>query len=249
MEWVKDFYSETGRWWAKAEAVISERDHRRVAKLHEYAGEQPQRVLELGPGYGTTAAVTANAGHSVTAVEISDRADVASSFAAEVTGGSLTVIKEDFYAVRLAGQFDVVSYWNGFGVGSDADQRRLLTRIATEWLQPGGVALIDVSNPFVWASWHGDEEHLMPDAEKGYDYELYELTTFDPITSTATDTWWRADTPQEKHTQVLRCYTPADLSLLLAGTGLTLTTIVGNPTDLLQNQHEYLAVLKVASDS
>ncbi|TDD50694.1 class I SAM-dependent methyltransferase [Kribbella antibiotica] len=243
MDWAKNFYSETGRWWAKAEARIGDRDHHRVAQLHEYAGKQPHRVLELGPGYGTTAAVTANAGHTVTAVELSDRATVASAFAAEVTGGTMTVINDDFYAVQLEGPFDVVSYWNGFGIGSDADQRRLLTRIAAEWLRPGGVALIDVSNPFVWASWHGDEEHLMPNPEQGYEHELYETTTFDPITSTATDTWWRADLPEEKHSQHLRCYTPADLALLVAGTGLTLTTVVGDPAGLLKDQHEYLAVL------
>lgn len=250
MDWVKDFYSKTGTWWGKAEARITDRDHRRVALLHEHSGDRPQRVLELGPGYGSTAAATAQAGHRVTAVEISDRAD---RVAFDAGPGTLTVIKDDFYAVQLADRFDVVSYWNGFGIGSDADQRRLLTRIATEWLRPGGVALIDVSNPFVWASWDGDEEHKTSDGARGYDYELYELTTFDPVTCTATDTWWEASAPERRISQQLRCYTPADLSLLLGGTGLALTAVTAGgrtvaPTDrlpeLLHDQHEYLAVLR-----
>lgn len=238
-EWVEGFYSKTGTWWGKAESRITDRDHQRVALLHEHAGAEPKDVLELGPGYGCTAAATARAGHRVTAVEISDRADRAAGFTAGP--GTLTVIKDDFYAVQLAGRFDVVSYWNGFGIGSDADQRRLLTRIATDWLRPGGVALVDVFNPFVWARWDGDTEHRLPDPARGYDYELYERTTFDPVTCTATDTWWEAATPQQTHSQTLRCYTPADLALLLAGTGLALA---GRQPEFRPDHHEYLAVLR-----
>jgi SAM-dependent methyltransferase len=196
VDWVEGFYSRTGAWWGRAEARISDRDHRRVARLHEHAGAHPQRVLELGSGYGTTAAVTAQAGHSVTAIEISDRVGFAADFAEDVGPGTLTVLKDDFYAVRLEGRFDVVCYWNGFGVGSDADQRRLLDRLATQWLRPGGVALIDVFNPFVWARWDGDTEHKPADPERGYEHELFERTVFDPVTCTAVDTWWEAGHPR-----------------------------------------------------
>lgn len=256
MDWVRNFYSTTGAWWGNAEARITDADLRRVALLHEHAGSRAARVLELGAGYGATAAVMARAGHVVTAVEVSDRADFVSRFPLDGAAGSLTMVREDFYAVRLPDRFDAVCYWNGFGVGSDVDQRRLLTRIATEWLRPGGVALIDVFNPFVWARWNGEEEHRLPDPAAGYDYELRQRLAFDPVTCTAVDTWWPADRPAERISQVLRCYTPADLSLLLAGTGLTLTGItVGDRTlpasahpglaELLQDCHEYLAVLRL----
>ena len=232
MDWVRDFYSTTGSWWGRAEAKVTERDHRRVRLLHEHVGAGAMRVLELGAGYGTTAAAMAQAGHQVTAVEISDRADFAEA--------GLDLRKEDFYQVQLPREFDVVCYWNGFGVGSDADQRRLLRRIAGEWLRPGGTALIDVSNPFVWASWDGDEEHRHPDPAAGYEHELRERITFDPVTCTATDTWWPAANPEQQISQVLRCYTPADLALLLEGTGLELTRI--DAGDL--HHHEYLTVLR-----
>nr|WP_042191360.1 class I SAM-dependent methyltransferase [Kibdelosporangium sp. MJ126-NF4]CEL20027.1 N-methyl-transferase-related protein [Kibdelosporangium sp. MJ126-NF4]CTQ97250.1 N-methyl-transferase-related protein [Kibdelosporangium sp. MJ126-NF4] len=258
MEWVREFYSRTGSWWAKADARITERDLRRVRLLSEH-GPSIGDVLELGSGYGTTAAALAMAGYSVTAVEISDRADVTGGLPDDVTPGSLTVLKADFYDVTLPGRFDVVCYWNGFGIGSDADQRRLLSRIAREWLRPGGVALVDVFNPFVWAQWDGDEEHLTPNPEAGYDHDLREITRFDPVTCTATDTWWETSNPDEPITQTLRCYTPADLSLLLTGTGLKLTTIITGDGDgdgdlppsphpshsaLLKEEHEYLAVLR-----
>ncbi|MEU4423376.1 class I SAM-dependent methyltransferase [Actinoplanes sp. NPDC024001] len=243
MDWVRGFYSRTGAWWGDAEARLTERDHRRVRLLHEHAGDGPRRVLELGSGYGTTATATAQAGHAVTAVEISERAG---RFRGDVAPGSLTVINDDFYEVRLTGDFDVVSYWNGFGVGSDADQRRLLRRIAG-WLRPSGVALIDVFNPFVWARWDGDRTHRTPDPQRGYAHELFELTTFDPVTCTAVDTWWEAGRPEDRISQVLRCYTPADLGLLVEGTGLRLAGITGGPAAQLLREHaEYTAVLRPA---
>ena len=235
MDWVKDFYSRTGTWWGPAEARVTDRDHRRVARLHEHAGGGPKRVLELGSGYGTTAIALAEAGHTVTAVEVSDRVRFG------VAHERVTVVNEDFHTVRLGQRFDVVCYFNGFGVGTDADQRHLLGRIAADWLRPGGTALIDVFNPFAWAGWHGDEEHRPADPARGYAYELHERVTFDPVTCTATDTWWPADRPGEAISQVLRCYSPADLALLVEGTGLRLSHI---DPETPRDEHEYLAVLR-----
>ncbi|ATL68671.1 class I SAM-dependent methyltransferase [Nocardia terpenica] len=258
MDWVREFYSATSRWWAKADAMVTDRDRHRVNLLREHGGAS-DRVLELGSGYGATAVALAQAGYEVTAVEISDRIDHFSGSDADVAPGSVTVHKADFYEVCLPGQFDIVCYWNGFGVGSDADQRRLLARIERDWLQPGGVALIDVANPFVWARWDGDEDRLPADPDAGYDYELVQRIRFDPITCTAIDTWWEPSSPDKTVTQFLRCYTPADLTLLLSGTGLTLTGIVAGdqvlpPSPhpsldaLLRDRHEYLAIIRRTAD-
>ncbi|GAB3979324.1 class I SAM-dependent methyltransferase [Plantactinospora veratri] len=255
MEWVRDFYTQTGRWWGEAEGRVRERDHRRVSLLHRYVGEGPLRVLELGAGYGTTALAAAQAGHDVTAVEISDRADRAAGLPADATPGTLTVVKDDFYRVRLPGDFPAVCYWNGFGVGSDADQRRLLRRIATEWLAPDGTALVDVMNPFVWARWDGDEEEKPARPDDGYPYAVSNRTAFDPVTCVAVDTWWESGSPDQQISQYLRCYTPADLMLLLEGTGLRLDRLVvgeeetpvapwPGSTALLRDHDEYAAVLR-----
>ncbi|MCM6774253.1 class I SAM-dependent methyltransferase [Nocardia sp. CDC159] len=248
MEWVREFYSTTGVWWGKADARVGERDLRRVRLLREQ-GVAAGRVLELGSGYGTTAVAAARAGYAVTAVEISDRADFTEELARDLDSGALTVHKGDFYDIEFDRRFDAVCYWNGFGIGSDADQRRLLERIAA-WLEPGAVALVDVFNPFVWAGWDGDEEHLLPDPAAGYDRELRQRISFDPIACTATDTWWEPAAPERVFRQTLRCYTPADLTLLLDGTGLSLTGIVvGEAASdvaaaaLLRREFEYLAIL------
>ncbi|BCJ35650.1 hypothetical protein Athai_31530 [Actinocatenispora thailandica] len=252
MDWVPEFYSTTGRWWAPALAAVGEQERARAELVGRICGPGPYRILELGAGYGNTAAALAERGHQVTAVEISDRAEHAERHA----GPRLRVVHDDFYAVQLPGDHDVVCYFNGFGIGTDADQRRLLRRISAEWLRPGGHALIDVMNPFVWARWAGDREHRDADPARGYAYTVDERTDFDPVHSRYTDTWWETDRPDDAITQVGRCYTPADLMLLLEGTDLAVARLfvdgieldldgdhVGH-APLLHQAHEYLAVLR-----
>lgn len=255
MDWVKNFYSRTGQWWGPANNTIDERDRRRAEMARSIVGAESGTMLELGAGYGATAAAAAEAGFAVTAVEISDRVDYAREH------DRVRLIKADFYDVQLDRKFDVVCYWNGFGIGSDADQRRLLRRISTEWLGPGGHALIDISSPFVWAGWNGDTESRDPDPDHGYSYAVRELTEFDPVQCRAIDSWWEAGSPEDVITQTLRCYTPADLLLLLEGTGLRLEYVhldggridVDRPQpgleSLLHKQHEYLAVLTPERDA
>jgi hypothetical protein len=80
------------------------------------------------------------------------------------------------------------------------------------------------------------------------------------VTCTAVDTWWDAAHPDEKISQWLRCYTPADLVLLLDGTRLALSTITAGdrtfeatrqPGDsgLLRRHASYLAALRLEPDS
>jgi SAM-dependent methyltransferase len=261
MDWVADFYSRTGHWWGEAEAGMGPRDLARVEVFQTRFGDGPRRLLELGCGYGNTAAAFADAGHEVTAIELTDRADYAAVHVDRRGAERLRVIRGDFYEVAVEGRFDVVAYWNGFGVGSDADQRRLLSRIASEWLGPEGAALIDVFNPLVWAGWDGDVETLRPDPERGYHRELTQRIAFDPVSSTAIDTWTDAADPEREISQRLRCYSPADLRLLLEGTGLVLDAVIvdGEALDLeaehfgdaasLRNHHEHLAVLRPATGS
>jgi SAM-dependent methyltransferase len=254
MDWENKFYSTTGKWWGPAEAQITDRDQRRVTLLKRVC-PHTKTLLELGCGYGTTAALTADAGFDVVANELSERIRFAKRFEGQKFAGSLKFVKGDFYQADLGSNYDVVTYWNGFGIGSDADQRRLLTRIAKGWLAPGGKALIDIGNPFVRAKWAGDREHKDASPERGYAYTIDELTNYDPIQNRFTDTWWETGKENQKLTQTLRNYTPADLMLLLENTGLQLETIfvAGKPLDvskdhignsaLLSDEQEYLAVL------
>ncbi len=121
----------------------------------------------------------------------------------------------DFYAVSVPGPFDVVCYWDGFGVGSDADQRRLLARIAS-WLGRDGCALIDIYTPWYWARMTG-RQWAVGTALRRHD--------FDADGCRMLDRWWPVGEEQRAVTQSLRCYAPADLRLVLEGTGLRLTVV------------------------
>jgi hypothetical protein len=136
--------------------------------------------------------------------------------------GRLQVVQEDFYTVRLEGRFDVVCCWEVFGLGSDADQRRLLGRIAREWLAPDGCVLMDVYSPSRPARDAGTEQRRAPLPGVPGSVEMIERCHFDPLHSRWTDEWVPVADPSAALAQTLRCYSPADFLLLLEGTGLAL---------------------------
>jgi SAM-dependent methyltransferase len=226
--WVEEFYSETGRWWGAAESVIGDRDQARVDSLRRLTGISSGTVLDLGSAYGNTAAAFALAGFAVTGVEISDRIRYSQQHLDRVRGtpnaGGLSFVRADFNEFTPQQRFDAVTYWNGFGVGSDADQRRLLTRIARDWLMPGGWIVLDVFNPVQWIGWAGEHSTRTAAPEHGYPYNLAEFTDYDPINSRFIDSWKRDDETRE-WTQSQRCYSPADLLLLIEPTGFELAGI------------------------
>ena len=124
----------------------------------------------------------------------------------------------DFYAVDPGGSFDVVAYFDGFGIGSDDDQRLLLQRIAG-WLSSDGCALIDVLTPWYFAKTAGNEEEFPEGSGIRYRED------FDADGGRMTEQMWRAGREDEVVTQSLRCYGPADFRLLLEGTGLLLVEV------------------------
>lgn len=254
MDWINEFYSTTGTWWGPAESGVTDRDQRRLATMERLCGHGAHRVLELGSAFGTTAFVMAQTGHDVVGVELTDRVGFARQYEGQSGPGSLQFIHADFYDVSFDTPFDVICYWNGFGVGTDADQRRLLRRMADDWLTEDGVVLLDVFNPVRWITWTGDEEQLAAAPDQGYHYNVSEQMDFDPVRNRFIDTWWVTETPERALSQDVRCYAPPDFLLLLEGTGLKadLLEVEGQPLDLhtrqtsahpLWTQHEYLAKL------
>ena len=176
----------------------------------------------------------ADAGHSIAAIEFSPtRAPNIELLANRPRSGSLTALEADFYTVDLPKEFDAVCYWDGFGVGSDADQRRLLRRIAGEWLKPGGCALIDVFSPYRWVQESGNRWDLDRNHES-HRYRQRRTFDFDPLQGRFLDTWCPIDDEtglcdeSRAITQKIRCYNPADFHLLLEGTGLNLDQVEVN---------------------
>jgi SAM-dependent methyltransferase len=222
MDWVKDFYDQTGIWWG-AESDDPAEDEARADRIERLCGPGTHRVLELGAGAGRTAAAIAARSHAVTAVELSPlRVQQARELLRQPRPGTLDILEADFYTVELEGRFDVVCYWDGFGIGSDADHRRLLKRMAGCWLAPGGSVLIDVAST-LWAARHaGLAERLAPLKGVPSSVEMIRRFHFDPMHCRWIDEWQPVANPEKALAQTIRCYTPADFLLLLEGTGLAL---------------------------
>ena len=260
LAWVKPYYTRAGEYWGPG-ADMEVPEGRRVI-LERHFGSEPLTVLELGAGTGESAAAVADAGHTVFAIEFSPtRAPNILELGRASRKGQLIGIEADFYEVQLPRQFDVVCYWDGFGVGSDNDQRRLLKRIASEWLKPGGTALIDVFNPSRWIREAGSEV-ILERNHPSHRFRQRRGFNFDPIHGLFLDQWCPIDDEtgacdeSMAITQRIRCYNPSDLRLLLEGTDLQIERLEvnGNPLDPdtsgistghpLWSAWSYLAVLR-----
>lgn len=207
MDWVEHFYSVTGSWWGDAESKTSGVDRARSRFVAHIAPEQGS-VLELGCGYGTTARVLGESGFDVVAIDLSDRIERAAQDAQNVR-----YVRGDFYTADVGRQFDVVCYWDGFGVGEDHDQVVLLKRIADEWLRPGGFAVIEVFHPTGWKVDDGLDEVKEPSPGEGYHHRLGHRRTFDEQASRAIDSWWELGSDCVM-SQSLRCYRADEFSAL-----------------------------------
>lgn len=214
MEWVREFYSKQDRWSGVYRRPVSEEDRARAETIRRLSGSGTKRILELGAGGGQAAAATADAGHTVVAVELVPTA-ATHIRALAATRRQLHVVEGDFYTVDVPGTFDVVCYWDGFGIGTDTDQQRLFSRIST-WIAPNGMALVDVLTPWYWAATAGRGWDVGA-ANRRYGFDAHECRML--------DSWWTGTDESQAVTQSLRCYSPADLRLLLQGTGLRLSLV------------------------
>ena len=214
--WARDFYVRQDEWADVSRDPITDMHRRNADLVHRLAGGKLGRALDLGAGGGQNAAALADLGYTVTAVElVPSVAQNALELAAQPRKGQLRVIVGDFYEVELPDRYDIVCYWDGFGVGSDDDQQRLLRRIAG-WLVPNGFALIEVYTPWYWAKASGRETQFGGVCRRyGFDADGCRML----------DTWWPFGREAEAVTQSLRCYSLADLRRLLEGTGLVIESV------------------------
>lgn len=222
MDWVREFYSKQNEWFGIYLGNIEESHHKRAWLVQELADLKSKiKILELGAGGGQTAAAMANLGHDVTMIELlHESAECAQKLARELRNGSLSVVEGDFYKYDFQPEFDLICYFDSFGIGSDDDQKILLKRIQS-WLKPNGKVIIEIGATWFWARAAGKEIDL-GGAMRSYD--------FDPIGSRLIDRWWLPENPKEVYAQSLRCYTPADLKMLLDDSGLIIKELLPGGT-------------------
>lgn len=215
-DWVESFYSQQNDWFGAYLGPIELTHHQRAALINEMTDATPKSILELGAGGGQTAMALTQLGHQLTTIELLE-ASVQHHQSLEAFYQSNTqIIKGDFYTLSLEQQFDVVCYFDSFGIGQDNEQKMLLKRVYN-WLTPTGAAIIEVG-----ATWHWSGVANGQEMDIGVCMRKHE---FDPVGCRIIDKWWPYHQPDKMMFQSLRCYTPADLELLLEGTGLQITAI------------------------
>ena len=201
-----DFYHLQNEWSNIYFREVGEVDFEKVDWVEQNTNRQLRKILELGAGGGQFSIAMAQKGYSVTALEIEPKfTEHMEKIIANNKLENLTVLTADFYSVELSDKFDLICYWDGFGVGSDEDQRRLLRNVS-DWLSPEGVALIEVYTPWFWAAKAAGITNQIGDIFRNYE--------FDALNCCLVDTWWHKNQPTKKIVQNLRCYSPADLKLL-----------------------------------
>ena len=260
--WIRDFYSQAAIWWGDDPNEPGVHDAR-LAIVQRLAGLPPKRMLDLGAGAFATAGVMADAGYDVTGIELSTaRCELARKVATAPHKGKITLVEGNFLKADVGGDYDVICAWEVFGLGSDAEQRQMLKRMSSEWLAPGGLAIVEVYTPVTPMRNAGSEVHL--EALEGVpgSVDMIERCHFDPVYSRWIDEWVPEKDPGNALAQAIRCYTPADLLLLLEGTGMQLERIeaggeeidfrsgrvtTGGPLMGKENNYNYLTVLKAAA--
>ncbi|HDR4106958.1 TPA: class I SAM-dependent methyltransferase, partial [Bacillus anthracis] len=172
-------------------------------EVQEQIGYPFQTMLELGAGNGGFARAMSNLNVKMTTVELVPELVM---FAKEHSTNDIVIHCADFYKINFEEKFDVVSYLDGFGVGTDEEQLVLLKRIHN-WLKDDGCALIDIYQPLYWEKANGQEMPIYS-AMRKYEY--------DSENARMLDHWWEKDSSNDIVTQSLRCYTIDEISNLCA---------------------------------
>jgi len=229
-DWVAEFYKKQNDWLGVYLGPVTEEDHRRAQRLQDLAElNGKKKVLELGGGGGQTALAIAQLGHEVDMVELLERsANWAKKLAEQHAPQRLNIIQADFYDWEgPEKQYDLICYFDSFGIGSDLEQKELLKKMH-HWLAPDGLIVIEVGASWYWSGQAWGQE---------YDFELgIRRHEFDPVNCRLLDKWWLKNSPEEVYQQSLRCYTPADFELLLENIPLKISKLQTGPAfDEAQN--------------
>lgn len=162
---VKEFYKK--QFELLSHDINNENWLKEVAEeIQEQVGYPFQMMLELGAGNGGFARAMSNFAIKMTTVELVPELVM---FAKEHSTSDIDIHCADFYKINFEEKFDVVTYLDGFGVGTDEEQLFLLKRIHN-WLKDDGCALIDIYQPLYWEKANGQE---MPigSAMRKYEYD------------------------------------------------------------------------------
>ena len=184
-------------------------------EILEQIGKKVHSMLELGAWDGSLARALSKHVNKITTVElIKEMAEKAESLNLD----NIETIHGSFYDVQLTQKFDAIIYMDGFGVGTDEEQLKLLKNIKL-WMEDDGCALIDIYQPEHWKKADGFEMYPdpknMPHIKRRYSYDFE--------ADIMMDNWWHEKNEKLNSTQYLKCYTPDEIYNLCKQAGLNIT--------------------------
>ena len=198
--WVAPFYQTQNRWLGAYLRPLEEQDQERANTLLKRSqSPPPQKLLELGGGGGQTLYELCRLGYQCQMVELLAESVLhARQLCQNLPKEQQPLIHcADFYTWQTQEKFDLIAYWDSFGIGSDQAQQELLLRMKS-WLQPQGRIWIEIGAQPYWSQ-----------TAKGQQYDLgdfYRQHDFNHQTQQLLDHWWPKNQTQDKITQYLRCY-------------------------------------------
>ncbi|MBY8870728.1 class I SAM-dependent methyltransferase [Micromonospora sp. PLK6-60] len=139
---------------------VSDADTDRIWKVLDLA--PGMEVLDLGCGHGRITNRLAERGCRVTGLDLSTTFLKRARETAAARGVTVDYLHEDMRNMTWSGRFDrIVNFGNAFGFFDDADDQRVLARVA-QALRPGGRFLLETINyPRYLRDWQPSsvEEH------------------------------------------------------------------------------------------
>jgi len=213
----KDFYNKQNEWSNIYYRPVGEGEFERIRFIRSLTHPKGKKMLELGCGGGQFAIAASKVGYQVTALDVNaDFIKFARSQSKDIPESNLKFIVTDFFQEFDLGQFDFICYWDGFGIGSDSQQKILLQKMIG-MLKPNGVILLEIFTPWFWSSAAVGQSWKVSNATRKYDFDAYGNRLF--------DYWWETGNESSRIYQSIRCYAPVDLELLLGDTGCDIKQI------------------------
>ncbi len=208
-DWYKDCYLENESVMKAACDSISDR-------ILSFANFDVDSILEIGSGMGFQAMSFSKKGYLVEAVEIVGELCDFASKRSEEQGLNVNFINDDFLKHQFDKKYDVIYYLDGFGVGSDSDQKSFIRKMG-ELLSDRGFIYLEVYNPLYWSKTAGVTMQIYGDISREYGYDLNENRMIDS---------WKNDSTGDVKTQSLGCYTLNQIEKMCKDNGLKISEII-----------------------
>lgn len=215
--WAKEFYKMQ---FGNMSSIDMSYYEEQAKEILEQIGRPIDSLLELGAWDGSLARAISKDVSRITTIElIKEMAEAAQ----RKNPANINTVHGSFYDAQIAEKFDAIIYIDGFGVGTDEDQLKLLKNIE-QWLGDDGCALIDVYQPEHWKKADGIE--MYPDPKRKPD--IVRRYSYDYEQDIMMDTWWQDGEEELGQTQYLRCYTPGEIFDMCRQAGLKVTAYFPN---------------------